>query len=197
MRLLTASRSPGALSGMLAILLLLAGTNAPARAAETLDTEYYTAPIGRDESLLAALNRATPIRQGGQVFHGYTRWHVDWRFYWESDAGGCRIVRAETSLRGNIQLPRIAGGTPAQQTAFATYAAALREHELGHYRIGQQAAAAIRARLRGHPPQPDCATLERSANAAAHETLQEHVRREREYDARTGHGRTQGAWLPR
>ena len=42
---------------------------------------------------------------------------------------------------------------------------------------------------------PGCAALEAEANAQAHRTLEEFRRRERDYDVRTTHGKTQGAWL--
>lgn len=180
-----------------ALLLLLALSAATrAEVQEQLDYRHYDARVAPGEALGQALSQASPIRQAGQVFHGYTRWRVDWRFWWQEERDGrCRIDLTRTRLDGQITLPRLNGGDAAQRQRFAQYLAALREHELGHYRIGQAAAAEIDAALLGSGEYPDCDELQRQANRRASAILQRHVQRERRYDQDTGHGRNQGAWL--
>ncbi|WP_457789027.1 DUF922 domain-containing protein [Pseudomonas sp. PL-6] len=179
-----------------ALLPLLLAAPLHAEVREQLDYRHYDAHLETHASLRQALNSASPIRLGGQTYHGFTRWQVEWRFWWrEARDGRCRIERSSTQLQASITLPRLHGGDAQQQQRFARYLAALEEHELGHYRIGQAAAQAIDAALLALPEQADCKTLEQQANARAHATLQRHIEREHRYDRDTGHGETQGAWL--
>ncbi|MBA4246123.1 MAG: hypothetical protein C0452_19530 [Pseudomonas sp.] len=180
-----------------ALLLLLAlASAAQAEVLDRLHYRYYDAHLHSGESLSQALAQASPIREQGQVFHGYTRWRVDWRFWWQEERDGrCRITLTRTRLDTEIILPRLAGGDAQQRQRFEQYLAALREHELGHYRIGQAAAAEIDAVLLDTPEYPSCNELQRQANQRANAVLQRHVQDERRYDRDTGHGRSQGAWL--
>jgi predicted secreted Zn-dependent protease len=41
----------------------------------------------------------------------------------------------------------------------------------------------------------DCPSLERQANALANQILEQYREKERAYDASTGYGKSQGAWL--
>ena len=163
---------------------------------ESLVYTRYPADASAARSLLGALNAASPIRENGQIFHAYTRWQVDWRFRWnEKPDGRCRITSVSTRLSGTIQLPALTGGRAALRERFETYLAALRVHELGHFQIGRDAAEAIDRKILALDEMPGCAALEAEANAQAHRTLEEFLRRERDYDVRTTHGKTQGAWL--
>lgn len=179
-----------------ALLLMLLATPLQAEVRERLDYRYYDARSEQGSSLSQALSDASPIQIAGQTFHGFTRWQVEWHFWWwEQGDGRCRINRSQTDLSAEITLPRLQTGDAYQRQRFDRYLAALEGHELGHYRIGQAAAAEIDAALLGSPEYPSCAELQRQVNQRANAILQRHVQRERRYDQDTGHGRTQGAWL--
>ncbi len=181
---------------LLGLALLLSGSLALAGVEERLDYRYYEVPAQPGESLRQAINRYTPVRQDGKVFHGYTRWQVRWRFYWFQEASGrCRMERVQVNLESEITLPRLSRGDASQQRRFTSYLEALRRHELGHVDLGRQAAHAIDRHLAGLPPQPDCASLETRANAGGMELLRHFQARERQFDRDTGHGRSQGAYL--
>lgn len=162
---------------------------------ERLAYADYTVPAD-PLSLADALNTASPHRQDGQIHHAYTTWYVRWRFRWREGADGrCRITGVTTELSGTISLPRLVGADAAQQARFERYLEALREHELGHYANGREAALAIDAGIQALPAMPNCKTLASTANALGYRTVNEHKARDAQYDASTGHGRTQGAWL--
>ena len=148
------------------------------------------------QTLRQALWAATPITVDGQRFHGYTRWNVRWTFRWWREASGrCVITEVTTRLHTEAQLPELQAASPEQQAAFDRYLRALSDHEQGHVQIGRDAAQNIDQGIRQMPAAPDCATLEREANALGHRLLQDHVAREKQYDQRTRHGATQGARL--
>ena len=178
------------------ILLVLVTSTAQAEVIEKIDYEHYEAVAKPGQSLLASLNEASPIRHNGRTYHGYTKWNVQWRFFWNTDGNGrCRIISSKTTLTATIQLPELKGGTASQKKTFEDYSAALKRHEWGHGEIGREAAASIDRELLRLPAMEDCASLERQANTLANEILERYREKERAYDAATGYGKSQGAWL--
>lgn len=179
---------------------LAASFAAPAHAEvrETLGYEYYDASVAPGQTLLAALNAASTIREDGRTFHGHTGWYVKWTFRWYENADrSCRITSVTTTVDTKITLPRISGGTPAQQQEFARFSAALKEHELGHRAVGKNAAEAVTRAIQSLPQMADCRQLEKTANDTGKRVIREHNEEDKRYDARTRHGRDQGAWLER
>lgn len=169
---------------------------AHAEVQERVQEQYYDLQVDSGQSLSRALNQASTIRQNGQIYHAYTRWRVQWNFWWrEQRDGRCQIDLTRTRLNATITLPRLGGGDAQQRKRFEQYLGALREHELGHYRIGQAAAAEIDAALLQTSEYPSCAELQQQANRRANAILRRHAEQERQYDQQTGHGRSQGAWL--
>jgi predicted secreted Zn-dependent protease len=163
---------------------------------ESLDYQYYDVSIAVNQSLLFALNQSSPIKQDGKEHHGYTKWDVRWNYRWNSDNNGmCRIISSTTTLRGTILLPRLKSANNTQRSQFDSYVTALLEHEQGHYQIGKDAAKAIDEQILSLPAASDCRSLENAANGGAYQTLEEYKKTEREYDTKTMHGKTQGAWL--
>ncbi|MEO8103895.1 MAG: DUF922 domain-containing protein [Betaproteobacteria bacterium] len=180
----------------LLVSIWLFATAAAAEVQDSLEYRYYDAPASPGQSLMQSLNSATPIRENGRRFHGYTKWNIRWDFRWrESGDGLCKLVSANTRVTGIVTLPRLTGGDAGQQVAFDRYVLALTQHELGHYRIGRDAATQIDQDLLALPAMRDCASLEKTANDGAHRTLERFRNSERQYDVTTGHGSTQGARL--
>jgi len=164
---------------------------------QSMRQETYVAEARAGVSLLTALNAASPIREGGRIFHGYTRWFVDWRFWWHDGATGCSITSVQTTLDIKVTLPQLASTDAALSQRFSTYIAALRRHEQGHVDLAQAAAREIDAGLQRLPPMASCRVLETTANRFAHARLDAARSEERRYDRETGNGRAQGAWLER
>ncbi len=169
-----------------------------AEVSEALQYRYYTVTPREGEALWQALDRASPIREKGQVFRGDTRWQVLWSLRWEqSPSGRCALSRVQTSLRATITLPQLDGKWDASSRArFIRYVTALRQHELGHVDSAREAARAIDRRLSAFPAMPSCHALEQAANAAGFELLEQARQRDLAYDQRTAHGRSEGVILP-
>ncbi len=178
----------------------LAASASPALAEvrEQLATREYAVTADPGAPLLQLLNSATPIRENGKVFHGYTKWYVKWNYRWnEAPDGSCRITRVDTAVEGTFTLPKLVGGSGAQRTRFDTYLAALRTHEEGHYAFARQAGREIDGEIAALPAMRSCKALETEANALGYRILDTYTTREKQYDRDTDHGRTQGAWLER
>jgi len=181
----------------LAVLVLLLTTAAFVRADaidEALEYAYYDVDASAG-TLGEALNAASPIRENGKTFHGYTKWHVNWRFWWRESRRGCTLNRVAVRVSGTITLPRLVDATPRNARQFEPYIASLKAHELGHYAFGQKAGADVDRYLNALPSMASCAELEREANAGARRILDRYIAEEKRYDIETRHGATQGAIL--
>jgi predicted secreted Zn-dependent protease len=183
---------------LLSLFLLLLPALSSAEVVQALEIKTYPVTYQADTSLRQAINSASPIRHNGKVFHGFTRWHVNWQFWWTvSPNGQCAIHHARTRVNGTITLPVLHGAPAAASQAFEAYVTALRQHEMGHYRFGLDAAHHIDHAIGSLPPQASCALLEVTANRVGRRILDEAIQAEAEYDRDTQHGRTQGAVLDR
>lgn len=158
----------------------------------------YPVVAREGESLMTAINRASRIRQGGQVFNGFTDWHIEWRFRWEPEPSGqCRLVERQVGLRTVITLPRLESAPDAHRAVFNTYLASLRTHEIGHHEIARRAAQDLDTALARLGPLRDCAVLRQTVDQLGNRHLEQARRQGVEYDRQTDHGATQGARLPR
>jgi predicted secreted Zn-dependent protease len=169
----------------------------PRRAA----AEYVTYDVqgSTPGELFTAMRRDGPRAPGEAPSYGRTEWMVTWRARW-AGSGPCRVQNVDVQLRTRIILPRwvqppdAPAGLVERWNAFM---AALSEHEVGHADIAASAARQVRREVE-RVTSPTCAGMEPLTQAAAERVLEEHRRRNLEYDRRTRHGLTQGAvWPPR
>jgi predicted secreted Zn-dependent protease len=177
-------------------LLALAAMPACAEVHEALDYENYEARAQPGRAVFLALNDASPFRPKGKIFHSATAWYLDWSVRSEPTADGrCRVGSVLVELHGRMMLPRLLGGTPSQQSRFENYLVHLREHELGHYEIGREAARELEKQFYALKPARNCGDLQAAAREAGARLLPKYEAMGDEYDLQTGHGRTQGAWI--
>ncbi len=156
----------------------------------------YEVPALKGRNLRQALNAASPFREAGQVFHAYTKWHVDWHYQTMLlPSGRCGIDSVQTQLTATITLPGSTDPALAQSPQFIAYLAALKRHEQGHYEIGRHAAILIDQGILTLASEADCAGMEQAANDFANAQLAAARDLEARYDRDTGNGRTQGAAL--
>ncbi|MBS1199046.1 MAG: hypothetical protein H6R18_2831 [Proteobacteria bacterium] len=173
----------------------LAAFSVRAEVVEQLDFEFYGVTVKPDEKLLQAVNRNSKIREGGNIFHGYTHWNIRWNYRWWQEPTSCRITETKVSVSGKITLPKLEQAAYGQWAKFDAYITKLKAHEMGHYHIAREAAEGIDAYLKSLPSFSDCSALERQANQGAYKILDNGKQRGRQYDIDTGHGKTQGAYL--
>ena len=182
----------------LLICLLILTKTSSAEIDASVNYSYYTAYGDDNNTLLQILNKATPILEDNQRYHGHTKWNVSWNYHWFEQADGrCKITDVKTVVTGSILLPQLLNANIEQNAAFERFLSALREHELGHYAISKEAGSKIDEYITSLPEMPSCKILEKTANEFSYQTLDEYRAKEKQYDADTEHGKTQGAWLER
>jgi predicted secreted Zn-dependent protease len=181
---------------LLPCLFALACAPAHAEVHEALDYNHYEARAHPGGAVFEALNRASPFRPGGRVFHSATAWYVDWKVRPQPTADGrCKVGAVRVELHGEMMLPRLVGGSAAQQGRFDDYLVRLREHELGHYEIGREAARQLEKEFYALSPARSCGELQTAARVAGARLLPKYEAMGDAYDLQTEHGKTQGAWI--
>lgn len=180
----------------LLLFVALTANSALAEVRDRLTVTYYTIDVLPGKSLLSQINAASKIREDGQIYHGFTKWNIDWSVRWNTDSQGvCRIVSSMTQLDVQMTLPSAKRLNPQQAKVFSTYSQALRMHEQGHYELARQGAFDIDQALLTLPGTNDCKALEGLASAKVKEGMARLNERSKQYDRSTAHGKTQGALL--
>lgn len=164
-----------------------------------LNDEHYDIRGATAAELRRAMRESGPTSEGRR-WDGNTQWNVRWRFRYEMQGGSCRMSDVTVEYTSTITMPR--WNAPANAPAvlrrqWLEYERALRAHEEGHRNIGAEAAREV-LRLIRTVTSPQCQSISEEANALGRRTLDTFRALQRQYDAETVHGRTQGAtWPPR
>jgi predicted secreted Zn-dependent protease len=178
---------------------LSAWTSLPALAQNSVrwTTNYYAVTGATLGEIRQSIRASRPWKQRQDV-DGMTDWRVAWRFSVTPTPGGCRCATFTTQTTIAITMPRWSGPTNAPESTrqmWQRYVDALGQHEAGHGAIALTAAADLQKRIKEIGDAPDCDNLKARINALGQQVMEEHRRRDREYDERTRHGATQGAVL--
>jgi predicted secreted Zn-dependent protease len=161
-------------------------------------TNYYSVTGATLAEIRQSIGQSRPWKERFDA-DGFTDWRVAWRFAVTPSSDGCRCSSFTTQTTIVTTLPRWTAPTNAPDPPSAIwqkYATALGEHEAGHGHLALSAAADLRRRSRDIAEAGDCETLKRQLNALGEQVVEEHRKRDREYDERTRHGTSQGAFLP-
>jgi len=160
----------------------------------TQDVIHYD--IGGEESfeLRAQMDALGPQDDDGARHDAYTKWFVRWFYdYDRSVETQCKLTNVRATVEVKMTMPRWTSESGELATRWQQYLAALRTHENGHVQNAVDAARFIIVDLQQQPPSPDCDSAAQLANAKGNEELELARARDREYDAETNHGATQGA----
>ena len=178
------------LSGLCGLLAISAAAHA--HVTESLRHEPYTV---RGESV-GDVRTDISSKQPSKGFDGRTTWNVRWKFRYLPRDAGCAIVGIEVKLDVVIVVPRLETGNEELAESFAAYSRALMEHEMGHADTARNVARRIDAGIAAMTA-ATCPDLVKKANDLGYATVREGNADDVAYDARTGHGDTQGARWPR
>jgi predicted secreted Zn-dependent protease len=184
--------------GLMKGLLLLAFIGVPAVEAEPLletGYSYYSVTANSGHELPASLNRATPIRYEGKPFHAYTDSRIRWRVWWQTNNQVCSITRVKVFVDIAVTLPRLEDSPAVVREVWGRWYPDLVRHENGHRDNALAVARSLEGAIRALPASIDCRMLEQRANALGNRFIAELAAEDRDYDARTNYGETQGAWI--
>jgi predicted secreted Zn-dependent protease len=165
---------------------------------ETFD--YYDVDGASAQEIRADLDRRGPIDgYEHRHFDAVTRWRVRWEYTYEPTATGCEIGTVSTAVDVTYSFPRLSANSAAPadvRHAFAHYLQRLLVHEKGHAQNGIDIAKRIENSIRALHAASSCDGLSAAANSLGRSLIKEANRLDIDYDARTEHGKTQGARFP-
>lgn len=147
--------------------------------------------VGRDYESLRLSLRA----RGPSGFHGLAKWRVTYQYTTKRERELCQITTVVVRIAGEILMPHWVdqAKAPAQlQRQWDQYYAALKTHEDGHIQHGRELALLVKERLLGLSAAP-CDQMQALAQGEFDRLYGNLRTRDKEYDARTNHGETQGA----
>ena len=160
---------------------------------------YYVVDGKTAEDIWVDIIAKSPVKGNGKQHVAYTRWKVNWQFWWLDNGSSCDISKVTTKLDITYTLPRLkkSDSTPQSVTAdWEKYYAALFEHEQGHKDLGVKAALEIENQVLNMGSRRNCEQLELDANKMAKGVVDKYSRLEKEYDRSTNHGLNTGAVFP-
>ncbi|MBL1140826.1 MAG: DUF922 domain-containing protein [Proteobacteria bacterium] len=168
-----------------------------ARAELLLDTKYiyYSVSSSSKHGLLDKLNTATPIKQGGDNFHGRTDSKISWYFWWKSTSNKCQINKVKVNLEIIFTMPELENSTNEVREVWKRWYPKLLQHEKGHERNALNIAKKIEKGISQLPVYYNCKMLENAANKLGDDLLDKLHQMDKDYDSLTNHGETEGACL--
>lgn len=171
-------------------------------AAPTIDEQrnYYPIHGSNSQELRAQMNTYGPLVKG-KHFDGQVKWYVHWNYHWFHDLGkqNCAITSVDVSVLIQHSIPQwenAAESDKETQDKWRNYLSHLELHESGHATNGKQAAEDIEKALLSTAPKPSCDQLKNELDTTAQNLIKQHEAWDVEYDAKTEHGRSQGAVFP-
>lgn len=165
---------------------------------ESVSFNYYVISPAAPRDISGELARNTPVSIEGRKYRGMTRWRIQWNYTYRQGDGQCFIATARTVLTVIFTMPRLStwsNAIPAVREPFDKYYTALLAHESGHKESGRLAAREITHRLPQLPGSTNCDAAARNANAEALAIIARYNQRDKDYDATTRHGISQGATI--
>jgi hypothetical protein len=138
----------------------------PGNAFAEVETRYYRISGASIDELIQQMQQ-----KGPNGYWAYTKWRIRW-------TGGCYVKLTVTYTYP--EWDNRASASPQLQARWDRMIANLRHHELGHGLNGRKAAAEI---------------ADSSCRDNPRGIISKWAAQDRSYDARTGHGRSQGATL--
>jgi predicted secreted Zn-dependent protease len=182
-------------------LAIVPATFAPSAAEPKVSQSitYYDVTGASAAAVRTDLDQLGPMDQiEGRRHDAVTHWNIRWRYSYSGSSSGCRIASVAVTVDATTTMPRLKSDAASTELtdAFASFADKLLAHEKDHAQNALDTARRIEHGIGDLPPESSCDQLGRIANALGERLLEEGRRLDVEYDARTQHGRSQGARFP-
>lgn len=179
---------------MLMLLYLTFTGHSYAKPIVTENYKYYSVkPKSRDE-LLPRLNKKSPIKEKGEVFHAHTYTYIKWNFKWEIKNSKCQIKSVTTSVDVTYTYPKLRTRNADVKLVWSKWYPKLIIHEEGHKNLAIKIGKEIE-RIIMPMKSANCEMLEKKADNAGYKKIAKLDKLNKNYDKETNHGETQGAWL--
>jgi predicted secreted Zn-dependent protease len=143
----------------------------------------------------ANYNAVLGSMMSGRPFAGRTNWNLSYQYQSRMQADACTVESVTIKLELSMTMPRWSppSGAPAELVGrWERFNSALRVHEDGHVSGARNLESAARRALLALSA-ANCGALDAAMRARFDQILEQGRAYDRDYDAQTGHGKTQGA----
>jgi predicted secreted Zn-dependent protease len=152
---------------------------------------------GKDYSSLIRSLAVNGPKANDKSFHGLARWRVGYKYETKPAGQKCKFSAITLSIDGEILMPlwREESSAPQElRQRWTRYHAALKAHEEGHIQHGRELALRLREQFLGLGDF-ECGEVAALAQREFDRIYANLKNRDQEYDQRTRHGATQGAFF--
>lgn len=184
--------------GILLLLVLAPVVQAAEPVSSTVREQHYLVYGRTIDEIQRSIIERTPVRNALSAFAGNTR--TDYKATYRLvpvGQSGCVLTNAAVRAESVVTLPQLAPGTqhPAVATEWRRYYTALRSHEYLHVESARESARTAQQWLAGMQISGPCHAARPRVRAAIEVHIRSLDERDRQLDALTDHGRSQGARL--
>ncbi|MBD2090494.1 DUF922 domain-containing protein [Microcoleus sp. FACHB-1515] len=163
---------------------------------------FYTIEGETAPQLVAQIQNRGPLWSNGYRYEAMHTWKLNRSYSMVQQGDRCHLITVNIAVESEITLPHWEPPADASGQLVANwdhYTKALKQHENGHRDISIAAGEQVLQQLRRLPNSATCAQLRTAAKAIVDDILEQTSNQQRDYDASTQHGLTQGAsysqWL--
>lgn len=135
----------------------------------------------------------------GKKYDSVASWKVKWDYGYDRAPGTCSVDSFKVTVAISFRFPKWSRPDDAPQKLvdkWDSYMKNLVTHENGHRDMAVEAAAELSSAVANLPTAPTCAEIDRQVQKLSSARLMKLKEDEKEYDAVTNHGVTQGAVFP-
>lgn len=151
-------------------------------------------------AIRSSLNRNGPYSPSDRRrVDALTRWGLHWSFRYDEEPDGCRLAAATIEVVVQVEMPELRDAerlAPSVWERWEAYSEALRAHEQGHVDQVLRGAGSLQAAFDTAGAMESCSELGRYLHDLGQAYVQALAAADAHYDARTGHGASQGAVFP-
>ncbi len=161
--------------------------------------EYYEIYGDCEKELRRQMTRNGTKWGDGKTYDSVTTWNVDWDYDYKCRSGGCTADSFNSKVKVTIRYPKWVNqdkSSRALRDKWDNYMKNLVLHEHGHRDLAVKAAAGLAHAVSVLPPAPSRSELDRQIEELSNNLMAKMADDQREYDAETIHGTTQGAVFP-
>lgn len=161
--------------------------------------EYYEIRGGCEQELHGQLCKKCLTWDDGKKYDSATSWDVKWDYGYDRTSQACSADSFKVTVNVVFHFPKWARADDAPRQLvekWDAYMKSLNLHETGHRNLVVEAATGLTRSVASLPPARTCAELDREVRALCSAGMQKLEEDQKEYDAVTDHGITQGAIFP-
>ena len=153
---------------------------------------YFIYPHTKAE-ISTLLHDESPIYQDGKIYHGSTRWDIRYNYKYRKIGNQCKIYKADVTLDIIYTMPKLLYPEQIEKNirnTFKNYYNALFKHERNHMKYAENAARETEQFLLHYKGR--CNSIKYDIRKKTTKIFNNCKKINRNYDQRTGHGRTEG-----